>query len=608
MKTKLISISLFIFILILNACSPFRIATSSGEQPTPVVETMPPAGYQTVTVNQVEVEVGVGSPIPVHVNISGNLPDICSQIEHTEIRQDGTSFIIRLSATPLQEGCLQDPLPFRMSIPLNIIDLPAGSYTATVNGFVAAFTLESGNPDASLRTADMPIAKSDIQVDSVNMEVGVGSPIPVHAIVSGNLPSVCAQLGEVRLHQNGNTFFVRLITYLPAQTDCNEDSIPFRLEVPLNIVNLPAGPYDVNVNGVTASFDPRSAPATPTTGLFQLAYIGQDGNVWLHPGPGFEQRQITADATGGTPDTGIAYFSPQISTDGQWVAYRREVTTPVDSGLQYTFALQVHNLTTGEERAVLEESPAGFAWKPSSHLLAYDLGVPEDYFVGGNPPIDSSVARGIMGYNADTGETIELVHPERGYSLYSPQWSPDGRYLSFDELVYIEGRGLFAYYDFESEQYVAWEEAIGNYAWSPDSSQIIYDGLTYVATGTEAIFARSLAGGTEQRLTDYVSETEYAFSPALAPGNDRMAYLADFSGPEGQTYSLLLQDLTGGEPTLLGDFDTVLNLSWSPSGQWLIFNAGPWESQQLMAVNVSDGSTIKLGPGTMPEVAYDSNH
>ena len=155
---------------------------------------------------------------------------------------------------------------------------------------------------------------------------------------------------------------------------------------------------------------------------------------------------------------------------------------------------------------------------------------------------------------------------------------------------------------------MAWEEAIGNYAWSPDSSQIIYDGLTYVATGTEAIFARSLAGGTEQRLTDYVSETEYAFSPALAPGNDRMAYLADFSGPEGQTYSLLLQDLTGGEPTLLGDFDTVLNLSWSPSGQWLIFNAGPWESQQLMAVNVSDGSTIKLGPGTMPEVAYDSNH
>jgi hypothetical protein len=222
---------------------------------------MQPSGYQPVTVDQVEVEVGIGAPIPVHVHVSGNLPDICSQVEHTEIRQDGTNFIITLSATPLQEGCLQGTLPFRMSIPLNIIDLPAGSYSVTVNGSVADFTLESGDSGASLRTADMPIAKSDIQVDSVNMDVGVGSPMPVHAIVSGNLPSACAQLGEVRLHRDGTTFFVRLVAYLPAQTDCSEDSIPFRLEVPLNIVNLPEGPSGVNVNGVTASFDPRTVPS-----------------------------------------------------------------------------------------------------------------------------------------------------------------------------------------------------------------------------------------------------------------------------------------------------------------------------------------------------------
>jgi hypothetical protein len=261
MKTRLISILIPAFVLILNACSPFTITGSSGQQPTPIVETMPPAGYQSVIVSQVDVEVGVGSPIPVHVNVGGSLPDICSQVEHTEIRQDGKNFTITLSATPRQEGCLQDTLPFRMSIPLNIIDLPAGSYTATVSGIVADFTLESDGSATSLRTVDMPITKSDIQVDSVNMEVGVGSPIPVHAIVSGNLPLVCAQLGEVRVHRDGATFFVRLVAYLPAQTDCNEDSIPFRLEVPLNIVNMPEGPYVVNVNGVTTSFDPHPVPA-----------------------------------------------------------------------------------------------------------------------------------------------------------------------------------------------------------------------------------------------------------------------------------------------------------------------------------------------------------
>ena len=64
----------------------------------PISETMPPDGYQPVTVSQVDIEVGVVPPIPVHVNVRGSLPDICSQVEHPEIRQ---------------EGSVQDTLPFR---------------------------------------------------------------------------------------------------------------------------------------------------------------------------------------------------------------------------------------------------------------------------------------------------------------------------------------------------------------------------------------------------------------------------------------------------------------------------------------------------------------
>jgi hypothetical protein len=58
MKTRRIA-SMLLFILILNACSPFTTASSSGQQSTPVVETIPPAGYQAITVDKVEVEVGV---------------------------------------------------------------------------------------------------------------------------------------------------------------------------------------------------------------------------------------------------------------------------------------------------------------------------------------------------------------------------------------------------------------------------------------------------------------------------------------------------------------------------------------------------------------------
>ena len=268
MKTKTLMFLLLSLFLLLNACSPFTtIVSTSGQQPTPVESHDPTsAGYQPITVDQVEVEIGVGSPIPVHVIVSGWMPDPCSQVEHTEIKQDGSNFIITLLATPdiggpAVDGCIRDPMYFKMGIPLNVVDLPAGSYSVTVNGSRADFKLDTGNSTSSLRTADMPFDKADIHVDSVNVDIGRGSPLPIHAIISANLPNACAQLGEVRVHRDETIFFVQLLAYVPAQTDCNPDTLPMRVEVPLNIAFAPEGPYEVNVNGVTASFDHRAAPA-----------------------------------------------------------------------------------------------------------------------------------------------------------------------------------------------------------------------------------------------------------------------------------------------------------------------------------------------------------
>lgn len=259
MNRKILFLFGLIAVLILNACAPVVSAATEELKPAPIIDA---TGSEALEIDDVQVEVGVGSPRPVFVHVSGSLPDTCSQVEYSEIKQDGSNFIITLSTLAgSSEDCIKDSLPFRMSFPLNIIDLPAGKYSVEVNGSRAEFELESGNPSASLRTADMPVLKDDIKVDSVNVEVGVGSPIPVKAVVSGNLPSACARLGEIRLHRDGTTFFIRLLAHLPAQTDCAGDSIPFRLELPLNIVNMPEGPYEVNVNGSTASFDPHTVSA-----------------------------------------------------------------------------------------------------------------------------------------------------------------------------------------------------------------------------------------------------------------------------------------------------------------------------------------------------------
>ena len=267
MKSKNLSILLLSIFFLLNACTPLTtIVSASGEQPTPVEEVETSNSlYQPITIETVEVEVGVGSPIPVFVHIRGFMPDPCSQVEHTEIKQDGSNFVISLFATPdmggpAVDGCIKDPMPFKMSIPLSVVDVPAGSYTVTVNGSSADFKLDTANSTSSLRTTNMPYNKADIQVDAVNVEIGRGSPIPIHAIVSANLPNACAQLGEVRVHRDGANFFVQLVAYVPAQTDCNSDTLPIRIEVPLNIAFAPEGPFTVIANGVTASFDYRTVP------------------------------------------------------------------------------------------------------------------------------------------------------------------------------------------------------------------------------------------------------------------------------------------------------------------------------------------------------------
>jgi hypothetical protein len=261
MKSRSLSMIALLLIPFLNACSPLQIVSSTRTQPAPVeASEAAPGGYQAVTVDDVRVEVGVGSPIPVQVIVSGNLPDSCAQVELMRQKQEGSHFGITLATVPsAAEGCVQDSLPFGILIPLNIVNLPAGSYTVDVNGSPASFEISTGNTTSSLPAADSEITRHDIQVPGVNVEAGVGSPIPVHAIAGLDLTNTCAQVGEMRLHRADSTFYIQLIADVAQREDCQQDppygSLPFRMDIPLNMVNLPDGSYQVIVNGATTTFD-----------------------------------------------------------------------------------------------------------------------------------------------------------------------------------------------------------------------------------------------------------------------------------------------------------------------------------------------------------------
>ena len=229
-----------------------------------------------------------------------------------------------------------------------------------------------------------------------------------------------------------------------------------------------------------------------------VAYIGVDGNLWVMDQPGGAPRQLTTDgtsviSTGSQAGEQVSYYFPALSSDGTLLAYRRDAGTPVDSGLQYQFGLWVTDLNTGEAQQVIDKIPAGFSWKPGTHLLTYGLGAADGYFASrGQPAAD--LATGIWAVDLDQGEPFELVRPERGFTLARPLWAPDGSRLSFEEIVNMEGSGNFAVYDLATQAYNEWEKPLGIIDWSPDGAEIAYDDMTYTATGTERVYLNSNVG------------------------------------------------------------------------------------------------------------------
>jgi hypothetical protein len=496
------------------------------------------------------------------------------------------------------------------SVILLLIMTACGSKTTPTPADLATATSQPATQTPPEPTSNEEAVTRPIQITDVQVQIGVGSPIPVEAVASGSWPDLCAQLASVSQRVSGNRFEISL-SASPADPACPPDltGLPFRLSIPLNMVQMPNGTYTVAVNGVETSFDWPTSTSEPipmeNLGL-KFTYIGIDGNLWLAEATGGPPRQITNDAA--SPASGgnvVMYDSPKISSDGRYIAARRDAGVPVTEGIKYQFGLWVYDTETGESRAVYESpdtTPAGMDWKPGTHLLAFGTGAPPNYFTtrGGKP--DPTLTTGIFGFDLDSGSAKVLVEPENGYSLILPVWSPDGRFLSFDELIYMEGKGPFAYYNFEAKQYIHWDESLGLYDWSPDDSQLAYDKMTYTPNGLERIFTRPRLDGSEVQISPEPAQG-YAFYPVYSPDGQQVAYLTNPGGPDSTQYTLVVQDLPNGEPRELGIYELIWNLDWSSDGKALIFSAGQHEAQQIYGYDLASRTTTVLAQGSQPSLA-----
>jgi Tol biopolymer transport system component len=348
---------------------------------------------------------------------------------------------------------------------------------------------------------------------------------------------------------------------------------------------------------------PTEIVPTPETAekIPAMAYVGPDNNIWVLEAGSDTPRQVTFDANRSEGDSAkIEYLSPLLSSDGTLLAYYMDVGTPSANGYDYTYGVWVINLITGEQRQILDTRFAGMAWKPGTHILAYGHEIDMDHSISRGES-DTVQPKGIHTIDMDNGEIHYLVAPERGYALSSPNWSPDGRFLAFSERLSME-TGMFAYYDIENQEYVAWDESLGSASWSPDGSLLTYDRRYYTWTGDERLYLRPRQGDERLLGPDYEGPA-FAAQPLFSPAGDQIAYLARLEGPMTDMATIMVLDLAGGEPKSLGQFEDVWELAWVPDGSHVVFSFGLYPSRQIVALNISDGSQTVLAAGDQVTLA-----
>ena len=341
-----------------------------------------------------------------------------------------------------------------------------------------------------------------------------------------------------------------------------------------------------------------------------VAFIGMDGNVELVERSSGETRQITSDAVPFTSDDSnipVRYCCLQWSSDGNYLSYMREEVVPTENNAydsNYTFLL--YDLPVGSSRVIIpDQNVLGYEWQPGTHSIAYGLPVELDYWIS-RTSVRAESAHGIQLMDVDTGETHELVPPERGYTLGMPRWSPDGRFLSFDEIQYMEGRGIISYFDMMKNEYVSREDQIlGSYDWSPDGEQLAYDKIDYRAQGGERIWLSPRDDGQETAISPAYEPPAYAFSPAFSPDGEKIAFLVNHSGLDVENYvfNVMVMDATGSTPVDYGIFEQVWQLHWTSDGNFLIFSAGPTDQKLVIEVNLAENSYRQLAQGSeaMPQ-------
>ncbi len=133
-KKRLLIMSLILTGLLISACQP----SQATEEYT----------YgKNATVESLEVMILESFPVQVEVQVSGYLPDGCTELDEITVEQEGQDFILTVhTRRPTGEiACTQALVAFEETVALDVEGLEAGTYTVIAQEQQATFTLDVDN-------------------------------------------------------------------------------------------------------------------------------------------------------------------------------------------------------------------------------------------------------------------------------------------------------------------------------------------------------------------------------------------------------------------------------------------------------------------------------
>src|SRR4029078_11477868 len=100
-----------------------------------------------------------------------------------------------------------------------------------------------------------PVQESDqALVEELTVQVTGSAPVQINAVLRGFLRDGCTVIDSYDQVREGQTIRLSLTTSRPTDAMCTMALVPFEQIIPLNVVGLPAGEYDVRINELVAPF------------------------------------------------------------------------------------------------------------------------------------------------------------------------------------------------------------------------------------------------------------------------------------------------------------------------------------------------------------------